>query len=55
MATKKKQAEEKILCHLDEQYYITGDELNFILKEGANEKRKGSRFVGYYGRNPKGL
>lgn len=55
MATKKKQAEEKILCHLDELYYITGDELNFILKEGATEKRKGSRIVGYYGRNPKGL
>lgn len=55
MATKKKQAEEKILCRLDELYYITGDELNFILKEGATEKRKNSRNVGFYGRNPKGL
>lgn len=55
MATKKKQAEEKILCRLDELYYITGDELNFILKEGVSEKRKTPRYVGYYGRNPKGL
>ena len=55
MATKKKQAEEKILCRLDELYYITGDELNFILKKGATEKRKRSRNVGFYGRNPKGL